>query len=100
VTLATEVTIADNTKTKEDPMTTTDPQATKRDNNLNPREGRLPLKLNGMNPAEFIKLAYGFGADLNGPGRYDLDDPVQTELRHIKGWIQMAERDASDARKS
>jgi hypothetical protein len=69
------------------------------DDNLNPSEGRLPLRINGMKASAFIKRAYGLGGDLNGAGRYELDDPVQTELRHIKGWIEMAERDALDARK-
>jgi len=79
------------------------PDATKEkriDDNLNPKEGHLPLRINGMKASTFIKRAYGLGGDLNGPGRYEQDDPVQTELRHIKGWIQMAERDALDARKS
>jgi hypothetical protein len=56
------------------------------------------LKINGVEAVTFIKQAYGLGADLNGPGRYDLSDPVQTQLRHIKGWIEMAERDALRAR--
>lgn len=75
------------------------PEKQKPDNNLNPSEGRLPLRINGMKASTFIKRAYGLGGDLNGPGRYELDDPVQTELRHIKGWIEMAERDTLDARK-
>ena len=68
------------------------------DANLNPSEGRTPLRINGMRPAEFIKRAYGLGADLNGPGRYERDDPVQAELRRIRDWITMAEKDALDAR--
>lgn len=69
------------------------------DANLNPVEAALPLRINGMKASTFIKRAYGLGGDLNGPGRYELGDPVQTELRHIKGWIEMAERDALDARR-
>lgn len=70
------------------------------DENLNPKEAALPLRINGVRAAEFIKRAYGLGVDLNGVGRFDMDDPVQQELRNIKGWIQMAERDALDARKA
>lgn len=66
--------------------------------NLTQRESRTPLTINGVPAAEFIKRAYGLGADCNGDGRYDHGDPVQTELRHIKGWIEMAQRDALDAR--
>jgi hypothetical protein len=60
----------------------------------------LPLKINGVDAATFIKLAYGLRADLSGPGHFDLDDPVQTELRHIRDWITMAEKDALDSRKA
>jgi hypothetical protein len=70
------------------------------DDNLNPVEASLPLRINGIKAAEFIKRAYGLGPDLNGPGRFDMSDPVQTELRHVKGWIEQAERDALDARKT
>ena len=56
------------------------------------------LMINGENPASFIKKAYGFGVDLSGPGRYDVNDPVQTELRRIRDWITMAEHDALEAR--
>lgn len=56
------------------------------------------LTINGEPAATFIKNAYDLYDDLSGHGRYDLDDPIQTELRHIKGWIQMAERDALQAR--
>jgi hypothetical protein len=56
------------------------------------------LTIEGVPAAKFIKEAYDLGADLTGPGRYDLDDPVQTQLRHIKGWIEMAERDALKGR--
>ena len=62
------------------------------------REARRPLGINGIPAAEFIKRAFDLGHDLNGPGRYEIDDPVQSELRHIKGWIESAERDALDAR--
>ena len=48
------------------------------------------LEINGVPAATFIKRAYDLG--------YDLDDPVQQQLRHIKGWIEMAERDALQAR--
>jgi hypothetical protein len=72
---------------------------TTKDHNLNPVEASLPLRINGIKAAEFIKRAYGLGGDLNGAGRFDMNDPVQTELRHVKGWIEMAERDALDARK-
>jgi hypothetical protein len=41
------------------------------DANLNPVEARLPLRFNGLEPVEFIKRAYGLGADLSGPGRFD-----------------------------
>lgn len=62
-------------------------------------EGRLPLRINGLPAPEFIKRAYDLGHDLNGPGRFDLDDPIQAELRAVCGWIQMAEHDALNARK-
>jgi hypothetical protein len=71
----------------------------RQDDNLNPAEASLPLRINGIKAAEFIKRAYGLGADLNGEGRFDMSDPVQTELRHVKGWIEQAERDALEARK-
>lgn len=66
--------------------------------NLNPVEAKLPLKFNGLAPAEFIKRAYGLD-ELGGPGRFDMRDPVQEELRRIKGWIQMAEYDALESRR-
>lgn len=69
------------------------------DYNLNPVEAKLPLRFNGMEPAAFIKCAYGLGEKLDGPGRYDRKDPVQQELRRIRDWITMAEHDALDARK-
>lgn len=62
-------------------------------------EARLPLKINGLKAVDFIRRAYDLGDDCNGVGRYDQGDPVQTELRHIKGWIEMAQADALDARK-
>jgi hypothetical protein len=69
------------------------------DANLNPVEAKLPLTFNGIKPAEYIKRAYGLGGDLNGPGRFDMRDPVQQELRRIRDWITMAEHDALEARK-
>ena len=62
-------------------------------------EAERPLRINGLRAVDFIRRAYDLGNDCNGPGRYDLDDPVQTELRHIQGWIQMAQTDALDARR-
>jgi hypothetical protein len=82
------------------PMSTETVTRKRTDDNLNPAEAKLPLRINGIKAAEFIKRAYGLGGDLGGAGRYDQSDPVQTELRHIKGWIEMAERDALDARKA
>ncbi len=70
------------------------------DDNLNPTEAKTPLRINGIKAAEFIKRAYGLGANLNGEGRFDMDDPVQAELRNVKGWIQMAEHDALESRKA
>lgn len=70
------------------------------DANLNPVEAKLPLTFNGLKPAEFIKRAYGLGAALDGPGRFDMNDPVQKELRLIRDWITMAEHDALEARLS
>lgn len=61
-------------------------------------EAALPLTINGVTAAQFIKRAYDLGADCKGPGRYDMHDPVQTALRNVKGWIEMAERDSLDAR--
>jgi hypothetical protein len=58
------------------------------------------LRINGEDPASFIKKAYGLGGDLSGPGRFDMDDSVQKELRRIRDYITMAEHDALDARKS
>lgn len=52
------------------------------------------LTINGVPAAKFVKRAYDLGDDLNGPGRFDLDDPVQRQLRAVKGWIEQAERDA------
>lgn len=56
------------------------------------------LKINGIDACTFIKRAYDLGDHLEGRGRYDHNDPIQTELRHIKGWIEMAQRDALDSR--
>jgi hypothetical protein len=56
------------------------------------------LLINGVEAATFIKNAYDLRDDLSGPGRYDLDDPVQTELRCIRDWITMAENDALKSR--
>lgn len=75
-----------------------DTKQVEKDANLNPAEAVQPLRINGIKAVKFIKRAYGLGGDGEGTGRYDMSDPVQTELRHIKGWIQMAERDALDAR--
>lgn len=58
-----------------------------------------PLKINGVKPADFIKLAYDLGVDLKGPGRYDLSDPIQTELRRVSDWVKMAEHDALESRR-
>ena len=55
------------------------------------------LEINGKPAVEFIKEAYGVHP--SGEPRYDLDDPVQTELRQIRDWITMAERDALKGRK-
>jgi len=68
------------------------------DENLNPVEAKVPLRINGIPAAEFIKRAHGLGADCNGTGRYDHDDPIQAELRRIAGWIEMARHDALAAR--
>lgn len=57
------------------------------------------LTIDGIPAATFIKEAYGLNDDLSGPGFYDLDDPTQTQLRHIKGWIEMAQHDALKARR-
>jgi hypothetical protein len=48
--------------------------------------------LDGKPAVEFIKSAYGLM-----PGQtptFDMDNPTQTALRRIKGWIEMAEHDA------
>lgn len=68
-------------------------------NGLREGERTTPLTINGVPAADFIKRAFDLGSTLNGPGRFELDDPIQTNLRHIKGWIEQAERDALDARK-
>ena len=64
------------------------------------REARLPLRINQLTAVDFIRRAFDLGDDLNGPGRCEIDDPVQGELRKIRGWIEMAERDALDARRT
>ncbi|HEY4451046.1 MAG TPA: hypothetical protein VGN13_05580 [Solirubrobacteraceae bacterium] len=66
--------------------------------NLNALERGTPLTINGVDAADFIKRAYGLGSDLRGPGFFDVGDPVQKNLRHIKGWIEMASRDALASR--
>jgi hypothetical protein len=58
------------------------------------------LRINGVPAARFIKRAYDLGDDLNGPGRFDMTDATQGELRRIRDWITMAEQDALDARKT
>ena len=62
-------------------------------------EATKPLRINGLRAVDFIRRAYDLGDDCNGEGRFDLSDPVQTELRHIQGWIQMAQTDAMEALK-
>jgi hypothetical protein len=59
-----------------------------------------PLTFRGISPATYIKLAYGLGANLDGPGRFDLNDPLQRELRRIRDWITMAEHDALESRRA
>lgn len=56
------------------------------------------LTINGIPAVTFIKDVYGLNEDLSGPGYYDLSDPIQTQLRHIKGWIEMAQHDALQSR--
>jgi hypothetical protein len=63
------------------------------------KEAKQPLTINGMRAVDFIRRAYDLGTDLNGPGRYDHHDPIQSELRNIKGWIEMAEHDALQSRR-
>ncbi|MGD0386770.1 MAG: hypothetical protein ABSB73_11630 [Solirubrobacteraceae bacterium] len=60
----------------------------------------MPLLINGVPAARFIKRAYDLGDDCNGPGRYDLDDPTQKDLRMVRDWITMAEHDALDSRRA
>jgi hypothetical protein len=71
-----------------------------RPNGLREHERTTPLTINGVPAADFIKRAYDLGSNLNGPGRFEVDDPIQTNLRHIKGWVEQAERDALDFRKA
>lgn len=56
------------------------------------------LEINGVPAAKFIKEAYGLGENLDGRGNYDPNNAVQTELRHVRDWITMAEQDALQAR--
>lgn len=56
------------------------------------------LEINGVPAIKFIRAAYDLGENLDGPGRYDMHDEVQQDLRNIKGWIQMAEHDALEGR--
>jgi hypothetical protein len=60
---------------------------------------RQQLEINNVPASKFIKEAFDLNDDLSGPGRFDMHDPIQTELRHIKGWITMAENDALESRK-
>ena len=55
------------------------------------------LKINGQDAVAFIKEAYGL--DGNENGYYDLYDPKQQALRHVRDWITMAESDALLARR-
>jgi hypothetical protein len=71
-----------------------------RPNGLREHERITPLAINGVPAADFIKRAFDLGSSLNGPGRFELDDPIQTNLRHVKAWIEQAERDALDFRKA
>ena len=57
------------------------------------------LVFNGSHPACYIKVSYGLGVKLDGPGNFDMSDPTQAELRRIRDWVRMAEHDALDARK-
>lgn len=57
------------------------------------------LRINGIHAAKFAKRAYDLGDKLDGPGRYDMSDPVQRKLRNVRDWIRMAEQDALDARR-
>ena len=68
-------------------------------NGLRESERTTPLTINGVPAADFTKRAYDLGSNLSGLGRFELNDPIQTNLRHLKGWIEQAERDALDARK-
>lgn len=55
-------------------------------------EIELPLKINDVEACHFIKHAYGL---LPGDTpKFDLKDEVQTALRRIHGWIDMAQHDA------
>jgi hypothetical protein len=58
------------------------------------------LRINGIHAARFAKRAYDLGDKLDGPGRYDLNDPTQAKLRRVRDWIRMAEHDALESRKA
>lgn len=58
------------------------------------------LRINGVPAAKFIKRAYDLGDKLDGPGRFDMKDPVQRQLRNVRDWVRMAESDALDSRKA
>lgn len=55
-------------------------------------EIELPLKINGVEACHFIKHAYGLLP--GGTPKFDLKDEVQTALRRIHGWVDMAQHDA------
>lgn len=50
------------------------------------------LEINGVDAVKFIKGAYGLNT--GQIPKFDMSDETQTALRMVKGWIQMAERDA------
>lgn len=56
------------------------------------------LRINGIHAAKFAKRAYDLGDKLDGPGRFDMNDPTQAKLRRVRDWIRMAEQDALDSR--
>lgn len=57
---------------------------------------RAPLKINGVPACDFIKQAYGL--DPYGTPRFEMEDPIQRELRMVEGWIKMAQHDALQER--
>lgn len=57
------------------------------------------LRINGVHAATFAKRAYDLGDKLDGPGRFDMNDPTQAKLRRVRDWITMAESDALASRK-